>query len=219
MAFIIITASFLPKSVNFLVDMRSKSYCNDTNFRGNKFSRILVKLVKLNTRIDTTRDTTRENWYREKTRKVNGLRNSPTKKKNVISFLCREYFSLENIHQLIQLQLPRFISLFPLSIRIHPKFFLILFNYFLVSFKTHFFNVTFLYSLKRLKLKVCWRFHGISKCNTGKIRVKSTNSYHTILKFMPFEKIFHNFYLRIMKINTCKILNSCSFTRISTYKD
>ena len=141
--------------------MRCKKYRIDTNFRGNKFSRILVKLVKLNTRKDTTQDTTRENWYREKTRKVNGLRNSPTKKKNVISFLCREYLSLENIHQLSQLQLPRFISFFPFGIRMHHKFFVILVNYFFVSFNPHFSNVTFLYSSKRLNLKVCWRFQGI----------------------------------------------------------
>ena len=125
-------------------------------------------------------DTTRENCYREKNRKVNGLQNSPTKKKNVVSFLCREYLSLENIHQVSQLQLPRFISFFPLNVRIYPKFFLILVNYFFVSLNLHISNVTFLYSLKRLNLKVCWCFQGISKYNNGKIGVKSMNFYHTI---------------------------------------
>ena len=125
-------------------------------------------------------DTTRENCYREKNRKVNGLQNSPTKKKNVVSFLCREYLSLENIHQVSQLQLPRFISFFPLNVRIYPKFFLILVNYFFVSLNLHISNVTFLYSLKRLNLKVCWCFQGISKYNNGKIWVKSMNFYHTI---------------------------------------
>ena len=153
-----------------------------------------------------------------KTRKVNGLRNSPTKKKNVISFLCREYLSLENIHQLSQLQLSRFISFFPLDIRIYRKFFLILVNYFFVSLNPHFSNVTFLYSLKRLNLKVWWCLQGISKCNSGKIWVKSTNFYHTILKFMPFEKMFDNFFSHIVKINTRKILNRYPFARISICK-
>ena len=125
-------------------------------------------------------DTTRENCYREKNRKVNGLQNSPTKKKNVVSFLCREYLSLENIHQVSQLQLPRFISFFPLDVRIYPKFFLILVNYFFIFLNLRISNVTFLYSLKRLNLKVCWCFQGISKYNNGKIWVKSMNFYHTI---------------------------------------
>ena len=125
-------------------------------------------------------DTTRENCYREKNRKVNGLQNSPTKKKNVVSFLCREYLSLENIHQVSQLQLPKFISFFPLDVRIYPNFFLILVNYFFVSLNLYISNVTFLYSLKRLNLKVCWCFQGISKYNNGKIWIKSMNFYHTI---------------------------------------
>ena len=125
-------------------------------------------------------DTTRENCYREKNRKVNGLQNSPTKKKNVVLFLCREYLSLENIHQVSQLQLPRFISFFPLDVRIYPKFFLILVNYFFISLNLRISNVTFLYSLKILNLKVCWCFQGISKYNNGKIWVKSMNFYHTI---------------------------------------
>ena len=125
-------------------------------------------------------DTTRGNCYCEKNRKVNGLQNSPTKNKNVVSFLCREYLSLENIHQVSQLQLPRFISFFPLDVRIYPNFFLILVNYFFVSLNLYISNVTFLYSLKRLNLKVCWCFQGISKYNNGKIWIKSMNFYHTI---------------------------------------
>ena len=83
--------------------MRCKSYCNGINFCGYKFLQIPVKFTNLDTckvffeiqlvKIDTTK----------KTRKVNDLQNSPTKKKIVISFLCREYLSLGNIHQLSQL--------------------------------------------------------------------------------------------------------------------
>ena len=160
MAFTIIIASFLPKTVNFLVGMRCKSYCNGTNFRGNKFSRIPVKLMKLNSRkvffeiqlekIDTAK----------KLKKSMVWQIHPQKKKNVISFLCREYLSLENIHQLSQLQLPRFISFFPLDIRIYSKFFLIFVNDFFVSLNSYFSNVTFLYSLKRLKLEGLLMFSG-----------------------------------------------------------
>ena len=123
MASITITASCPPKSDNFLVDMRCKRYCNGTNFRGNKFSRIPVKLPKLNTRkiffeiqlekIDTAKKT---QWFND-SRWFDDLRNRPTKKKNAISFLCREHLSIENIHQLSQLQLP--ISFFSLWILVY----------------------------------------------------------------------------------------------------
>ena len=148
--------------------MRCKSYCNWTNFRGYKFSRIPVKFAKLNTRkiffeiqlekTDTAKKTQRFNdsrWFDDS-------QNPPTKKKNVISFLCREYLSLENIHQLSQLQLPTLYLFSPLDIRIYPKRFLIIVSYFFVSLKPYFPNVTFLYSLKRLQnLKVWWCFQGI----------------------------------------------------------
>ena len=160
MEFTIITASFLPKTVNFLVDMRCKSYCNGTNFRRNRFSRIPVKLMKLNSRkvffeIQLQKIDTAKNLEKSMVWEIH-----PQKKKNVISFLCREYLSLENIHQLSQLQLPRFISFFPLHIRIYSKFFLILVNYFFVPLNSYFSNVTFLYSLKRLKLEGLLMFSG-----------------------------------------------------------
>ena len=168
MASITITALCPPKSDNFLLDMRCKSYCNGTNFRGNKFSRIPVKLAKLNTRkvffeiqlekIDTTKKT---QWFND-SRWFDDLQNPPTKKKNVILFLCRECLSLENIHQLSQFQLPILYLFFPLDISIYPKCFLIIVSYFFVSLNPSFSNVIFLYSLKRLQnFKVWWCFQGM----------------------------------------------------------
>ena len=68
MAYITITAKCLPKisscppkSDNFLVDMRCKSYCNGTNFRGNKFSQIPGETRKIKYPQSILRDTTREN--------------------------------------------------------------------------------------------------------------------------------------------------------------
>ena len=159
LAFTVITTSFLPKSVNFLVGMRCKSYCNGTNFRGNKYSRIPMKLMKLNSR-KVFFEIQLENIDTAKKLKKSMVWEIQQQKKNVISFLCREYLSSENIHQLSQLQLPKFISFFPLDIRIYSKFFLILVNYFFVSLNSYFSNVTFLYSLKRLKLEGLLMFSG-----------------------------------------------------------
>ena len=180
MAFIIITGSFLPKSVNFLVDMRCKSYCNGTNFCGNKFSRIPLKLVKLNTHKVFFNMQLEKIVTAKKLEKSMVCKIHPQKRKTQFHSYVENVLSLENIHQLSQLQLPRFIYFFPFDIRIYPKFFLILVDYFFVSLNPHISNVTFLYSLKRLNLKVCWRFQGISKYNNGKIWVKLVNFYHTI---------------------------------------
>ena len=121
LAFTVITTSFLPKSVNFLVGMKCKSYCNGTNFRGNKFSRIPMKLMKLNSR-KVFFEIQLENIDTAKKLKKSMVWEIHQQKKNVISFLCREYLSLENIHQLSQLQLPRFISFFLWILEYIPNF-------------------------------------------------------------------------------------------------
>ena len=69
-----------PKSDNFLVDMRCKSYCNGPNFRGYKFSRIPVKFAKVNTRKVFFEKQLKKIDAAKKTWKVNDSQNSPTKK-------------------------------------------------------------------------------------------------------------------------------------------
>ena len=84
----------------------------------------------------------------------------------------------------------------------------------------YFSNVTFLYSWKDYKT---WLFANVFRwyrnVTWGKIWVKSTSIYQTILKFMLSGEMFDNFFLQIVKINTHKISNSCPFARISTCKE
>ena len=74
-----------------------------------------MKFTKSNTR-KVFFETELERIDTEKnTRNVNDSGNLPTKKKSVISFLYREYLSLEKIHQLSQLQLPTLYIFFSLG--------------------------------------------------------------------------------------------------------
>ena len=102
--------------------MRCKSYCNGTNFRENKFLRIPGETRKIKHPQSILRDTTRENRYHEKLEKSMVCEIHLQKRKTLFHSLCREYLSLENIHQLGQLQLPRFISFFLWILEYIPNF-------------------------------------------------------------------------------------------------
>ena len=115
------------------------NFANSGEIREIKYPQSILR-VQLE-KIETAKKT---QWFND-SRWFDDLQNPPTKKKNVISFLCREYLSLENIHQLSQLQLPTLYLFSPLDIRIYPKRFLIIVSYFFVSLKPYFPNVTFLY--------------------------------------------------------------------------
>ena len=115
------------------------NFANSGEIREIKYPRSILR-VQLE-KIETAKKT---QWFND-SRWFDDLQNPPTKKKNVISFLCRECLSLENIHQLSQLQLPTLYLFSPLDIRIYPKRFLIIVSYFFVSLKPYFPNVTFLY--------------------------------------------------------------------------